>query len=69
MTPASYHELHGVWRFVGCYSVEDDQLWGVVQSLRPAANTLAALTSIRRARLEVRDDHQTAGRLERVGLG
>ena len=34
----------------GCYSVGDDQQWGVVRRRKGAANTLAALTSIRRAR-------------------
>ncbi|WP_211347052.1 helix-turn-helix domain-containing protein [Saccharothrix australiensis] len=29
--PANYHKLHGVRQFHGCYSVGDDQLWGVVR--------------------------------------
>ncbi|MFD0782718.1 transposase, partial [Micromonospora azadirachtae] len=36
--------------FHGCYSVGDDQLWGVVRRRKSAANTLAALKSIRAAR-------------------
>ncbi|WBB89337.1 IS630 family transposase [Verrucosispora sp. WMMC514] len=48
--PANYHKLHGVRQFHGCYSVGDDQLWGVVRRRKSAANTLAALTSIRAAR-------------------
>jgi len=48
--PANYHKLHGVRQFHGCYSVGDDQLWGVVRRRKSAANTLAALKSIRRAR-------------------
>jgi transposase InsO family protein len=47
---ANYHKLHGVRGFHGCYSVGDDQLWGVVPRRKGAANTLAALRSIRRAR-------------------
>ncbi|WP_433304717.1 IS630 family transposase [Actinoplanes sp. CA-030573] len=48
--PANYHKLHGVRQFHGCYSVGDDHLWGVVRRRKSAANTLAALISIRRAR-------------------
>jgi transposase len=48
--PANYHKLHGVRQFHGCYSVGDDQLWGIVHRRKSAANTLAALKSIRRAR-------------------
>jgi transposase len=48
--PANYHKLHGVRQFHGCYSVGDDQLWGVVRRRKGAMNTLAALKSIRRAR-------------------
>jgi transposase len=48
--PANYHKLHGVRQFHGCYSVSDDQLWGVVRHRKSAANTLAALKSIRMAR-------------------
>ena len=48
--PANYHKLHGVRQFHGCYSVGDDQLWGVVRRRKGAANTLAALKSIRRQR-------------------
>ena len=29
--PANYHKLHGVRQFHGCYSVGDDELWGVVR--------------------------------------
>ena len=48
--PANYHKLHGVRQFHGCYSVGDDQLWGIVHRRKSAANTLTALKSIRRAR-------------------
>ncbi|GIE84599.1 IS630 family transposase [Actinoplanes regularis] len=48
--PANYHKLHGVRQFHGCYSVGDDQLWGVVRRRKGAANTLAALKSISQAR-------------------
>jgi transposase len=40
--PANYHKLHGVRQFHGCYSVGDDQLWGVVHRRKSAANTRAA---------------------------
>ncbi|MBB4961946.1 transposase [Micromonospora polyrhachis] len=48
--PANYHKLHGVRQFHGCYSIGDDQLWGVVRCRKSAVNTLAALKSIRAAR-------------------
>ena len=48
--PANYHKRHGVRQFHGCYRVGDDQLWGVVNRRKGAANTLAALESIRKAR-------------------
>ncbi len=36
--------------FHGCYSLGDDQLWGINRERKGGANTLAALKSIRRAR-------------------
>ena len=37
-------------QFHGCYSISDDTLWGVVRARKSAANTVAALKSIRAAR-------------------
>ncbi|MER5645105.1 IS630 family transposase [Streptosporangium sp. NPDC002524] len=48
--PATYHRTHGVRYFHGCYSVGDDTLWGVNRRKKGAANTLAALKSVRDAR-------------------
>lgn len=48
--PATYHRTHGVRYFHGCYSVGDDRLWGVNRRRKGAANTLAALKSIRAGR-------------------
>ncbi|MQL61893.1 IS630 family transposase [Streptomyces vinaceus] len=48
--PATYHRTHGVRYFHGCYSVGDDRLWGVNRRTKGAANTLAALKSVRAAR-------------------
>jgi transposase len=48
--PANYHKTQGVRQFHGCYSIGDDQLWGVVRHHKSAANTLAALRSIRARR-------------------
>ncbi len=50
--PANYHKLHGVRQFHGCYSVGDDELWGVVRRHKSAANTLAGLKSIRARRAD-----------------
>lgn len=48
--PATYHRTHGVRYLHGCYSIGDDTLWGVNRRKKGAANTLAALRSIRVAR-------------------
>ncbi len=48
--PATYHRTHGVRYFHGCYSTGADMLWGVNRREKGAANTLAALRSIRAAR-------------------
>ena len=47
---ATYHRTHGIRYFHGCYSLGDDQLWGVVREHKGACHTLAALKSIRAAR-------------------
>ena len=49
---ATYHRTHGIRYFHGCYSLADDQLWGVTHEHKGAGgcNTLAALKSIRAAR-------------------
>jgi transposase len=48
--PATYHRTHGTRYFHGCYSLGDDQLWGVVRRRKGGDHTLAALKSIRAAR-------------------
>ncbi|MFF1873185.1 IS630 family transposase [Kitasatospora herbaricolor] len=48
--PATYKRTHGVTYFHGCYSVGDDTLWGVNRRRKGAANSLAALRSMRAAR-------------------
>jgi hypothetical protein len=47
---ATYHRTHGTRYFHGCYSLGDDQLWGVVRRRKGGDHTLAALKSIRAAR-------------------
>ena len=47
---ATCHRSHGIRYFHGCYSLGDDQLWGVVRERKGADHTLAALKSIRAAR-------------------
>jgi hypothetical protein len=47
---ATYHRTHGIRYFHGCYSLADDQLWGVTHEHKGAGHTLAALKSIRAAR-------------------
>jgi transposase len=48
--PATYHRTHGIRYFHGCYSLGDDQLWGVVRRRKGGDHTLAALKSIRATR-------------------
>ncbi|WP_425506470.1 transposase [Streptomyces rectiverticillatus] len=50
--PATYRRTRGVTYFHGCYSISDDTLWGVNRRRKGTANTLAALKSIRAARLD-----------------
>jgi transposase len=47
---ATYHRTHGIRYFHGCYSLGDDQLWGITRQRKGADHTLAALKSIRAAR-------------------
>ncbi len=48
--PATYHRTHGIRYFHGCYSLSDDQLWGVTRLRKGGDHTLAALKTIRAAR-------------------
>ncbi len=48
--PATYRRTHGIRYFHGCYSLGDDQLWGVTRRRKSADHTLSALKSIRAAR-------------------
>jgi transposase len=48
--PATYHRTHGIRYFHGCYSLADDQLWGVTRRRKGGDHTLAALKTIRAAR-------------------
>jgi transposase len=47
--PATYHRTQGIRYFHGCYSLADDQLWGVIRIRKGGDHTLAALKSIRAA--------------------
>ena len=48
--PATYHRTHGIRYFHGCYSLGDDQLWGVNRRRKGGDHSLSALKSIRAAR-------------------
>jgi transposase len=48
--PATYHRTHGIRYFHGCYSLADDQLWGVTRRRKGGDHTLTAFKSIRAAR-------------------
>jgi transposase len=48
--PATYHRTHGIRYFHGCYSLADDQLWGVMRRRKGGDHSLAAFKSIRAAR-------------------
>jgi transposase len=47
---ATYHRAHGIRYFHGCYSLGDDQLWGIIRARKGGDHTLAALKSIRAGR-------------------
>ena len=80
---ANYHKAHGVRQFHGCYSIGEDVLsprnaanapepeprkGGVVRQRKSAANTLAALKSIRARHSDGEWIYVPWGRLEPVGL-
>ena len=44
---ATYRRTHGIRYFHGCYSLADDQLWGVTRERKGGDHTLAALKPIR----------------------
>ena len=48
--PATYRRTHGIRYFHGCYSLGDDQLWGVTRRRKGGDHTLAAFKTIRAAR-------------------
>jgi hypothetical protein len=48
--PATYHRTHGIRYFHGCYSLGDDQMWGVMRRRKGGDHSLAAYQSIRAAR-------------------
>jgi len=48
--PGTYRRTHGIRYFHGCYSLGDDQLWGVNRRRKGGDHTLSALKSIRAAR-------------------
>ena len=48
--PATYRRTHGIRYFHGCYSLGDDQLWGVTRRRKGGDHTLAALKTIRATR-------------------
>src|SRR5258708_2564336 len=41
--PATYHRTHGIRYFHGCYSLGDDQLWGITRLRKGGDHTLSAL--------------------------
>ncbi|MFB8143330.1 IS630 family transposase [Streptomyces parvus] len=48
--PAACHRTRGIRYFHGCYSLGDDQLWGVTRRRKGGDHSLATLKSIRAAR-------------------
>ena len=62
--PAKYHRTHGIRYFHGCYSLGDDQLWGITRLRKGGDHTLAALKSSGgppRRRPHLRDHGQPLG--------
>jgi transposase len=52
---ATCHRTHGIRYFHGCYSLGDDQLWGVTREHKGGGHTLAAQ---RRERARIRSERQ-----------
>ncbi|MEU2502879.1 IS630 family transposase [Streptomyces sp. NRRL S-1314] len=48
--PATFRRTHGITYFHGCYSVGDDQMWGINRRRKGIDHTWAALRTIRAAR-------------------
>lgn len=48
--PATYRRTHGITYFHGCYSVGNDQMWGINRRRKGIDHTWAALKTIRAAR-------------------
>jgi transposase len=46
--PATYTRTHGIRYFHGCYSLGDDQLWGVIRRRKGGDHTLAHSGALRR---------------------
>ncbi len=44
---ATYHRIHGIRYFHGCYSLSEDRLWGVLHEHKGGEHTLAAFKTIR----------------------
>jgi transposase len=59
--PATYRRTHGIRYFHGCYSLGDDQLWGITRRRKGADHTLVALKSIRAAPTRRRADLRGLG--------
>ncbi|WP_455907180.1 hypothetical protein [Streptomyces niveus] len=47
---AIYHRTHGIRYFHGCYSLGDDQLWGVTRRRKGGDHSLPTLKSVCAAR-------------------
>jgi transposase len=60
---ATYHRTHGIRYFHGCYSLNEDRLWGVTRLHKSGDHTLAALKSIRAARPDGAPIYVIAGNL------
>lgn len=48
--PATFRRTHGITYFHGCFSVGDDQMWGINRRRKGIDHTWAALRTIRAAR-------------------
>jgi hypothetical protein len=54
--PATYHRTHGIRYFHGCYSLADDQLWGVTRRRKGGDHTrLAAAVAARPVSIRLAD--------------
>lgn len=65
-SPAAYHKRHGVGQFYGCYSIDEDTLWGVVRNRKSRGQCFRRAQDgprcLARGQEDLRDSHNLSAR-------